>query len=174
MTVVFIGFITSSCANRFYVGGEDGWVEKPSETYTHWAARNRFQINDTLVFKYKKGEDSVLVVDEMDYDACNISKPKDKMEDGYSTFVLERSGPMFFISGVPGKCRNGQKLCIVVIASRDKKGTPYQPPSIAPAASPVASPAHSPAAETPSASYVLSVSGASVVMGVIAVLLGLF
>lgn len=32
----------------FYVGGRDGWVEQPRESYGSWSGRNRFQVNDTL------------------------------------------------------------------------------------------------------------------------------
>lgn len=48
VVVVLIGFMSCSCASIFDVGGVDGWVQNPSETYTHWAMRNRFQISDTL------------------------------------------------------------------------------------------------------------------------------
>lgn len=32
----------------FYAGGTDGWVLNPSESYSHWAERNRFQVNDSI------------------------------------------------------------------------------------------------------------------------------
>lgn len=32
----------------FYAGGTDGWVLYPSESYSHWAERNRFQVNDSI------------------------------------------------------------------------------------------------------------------------------
>lgn len=38
----------SSDAHEFHVGGRDGWVENPSESFDQWAGRNRFQVNDTL------------------------------------------------------------------------------------------------------------------------------
>jgi hypothetical protein len=43
------GFLSSSSsAYKFYVGGKDGWVLNPSESYNHWAGRNRFHVNDVL------------------------------------------------------------------------------------------------------------------------------
>lgn len=49
--VIFMEFLTmisSSQAYRFNVGGKDGWVFNPSENFSRWAERNRFQVNDTL------------------------------------------------------------------------------------------------------------------------------
>ncbi|KAH7657702.1 Cupredoxins domain-containing protein [Dioscorea alata] len=179
VVVVLIEFMSCSCASRFDVGGVDGWVQNPSETYTHWAMRNRFQISDTLVFKYKRGEDSVLVVDEKDCDACNINNPIEKMDNGYSTYNLSRSGPFFFISGVAGKCQKGQKLVIVVLAPRIKMtGSPASAPS--PLPSPVSSPSLLPSPLSPdsatSSSSVLSFSGTSkvVVMVVMTFMLVVF
>ncbi|XP_061362886.1 early nodulin-like protein 3 [Gastrolobium bilobum] len=119
-------------ANKFDVGGKDGWVVKPSEDYNHWAQRNRFQVNDTLNFKYKKGNDSVLVVKKEDYDLCNINNPMHKMDDGNSTFHLDKSGLFFFISGNSNNCKNGQKLVVLVMAVRHQL-PPAAPPSQSPA-----------------------------------------
>ena len=41
-------FSSSVAYNSFDVGGKDGWVINPSESYNHWAERNRFQVNDSL------------------------------------------------------------------------------------------------------------------------------
>ncbi|KAL0798343.1 hypothetical protein Bca101_053518 [Brassica carinata] len=63
MTVMLSGLVFAlglSNGYKFYVGGKDGWVLTPSEDYSHWSHRNRFQVNDTLYFKYTKGKDSVL------------------------------------------------------------------------------------------------------------------
>ncbi|KAJ0971446.1 hypothetical protein J5N97_019405 [Dioscorea zingiberensis] len=120
LLVMGLMMMSSSMAYDFYVGGRDGWVQNPKENYNNWAGRNRFSVNDKLVFKYKKGEDSVLVVNKIDYDACNVSNPIKKMDDGDSVFVFDRSGPFFFISGAPGKCGNGQKLIVEQSAEAEK------------------------------------------------------
>ncbi|CAL9049580.1 unnamed protein product [Musa banksii] len=151
---VLMGSVTSSGAYVFYVGGRDGWVSNPSESYDSWAGRNRFRVNDTLVFRYKNGTDSVLVVTKQDYDACNVSNPIQKLEGGDSMFNLDRSGPFFFISGVPDNCRKGQKLVVVVLAVRNGGKPSPSPPSpppaavspspLAPSEPPTSSPASSP------------------------------
>ncbi|KAI4378324.1 hypothetical protein MLD38_015815 [Melastoma candidum] len=125
------------CYGReFAVGGKDGWVPQPSECYNHWAERNRFQVNDTLYFKYDKGNDSVLVVSKNDYYTCNTANPVKSLTDGNSIFKFDHSGPFYFISGIPDHCYAGQRLPIVVLAIR--------PPAKAPAASPPQKPSPGP------------------------------
>ncbi|KAL9454228.1 hypothetical protein AB3S75_009760 [Citrus x aurantiifolia] len=127
-------FIISSCeAYKFNVGGKNGlWVVKPSENYNHWAERMRFQVNDTLYFKYKKGSDSVLVVTKDNYFSCNNKKPVQSLTDGESVFCFDHSGPYFFISGNADNCNKGQKLIVVVMAVRNKSQHHEAPPSPCP------------------------------------------
>ncbi|XP_062169544.1 early nodulin-like protein 4 [Alnus glutinosa] len=116
--VLCSSFLCSSQAYKFYVGGTDGWVLNPSQSYNNWAAKKRFQVNDVLVFKYKKGSDSVLVVNQDDYNSCNKKNPIKKLEDGDSEFSFDKSGPFYFISGKDQNCEKGQKLIVVVLAVR--------------------------------------------------------
>ncbi|KAL8201500.1 hypothetical protein R6Q57_012839 [Mikania cordata] len=124
----------------FYVGGKDGWVVDPRESYNHWAERNRFQVNDSLVFKYKKGSDSVLVVNEEAYHKCNKTDPQETINDDNPIFKFKTSGPFFFISGHDQKCENGEKLIIVVMAVRHHtpivNSSAIAPPTPAPAPAP--------------------------------------
>ncbi|KAL3509342.1 hypothetical protein ACH5RR_028743 [Cinchona calisaya] len=165
--VTFFGFFLSfSQAYTFYVGGKDGWVLKPKEDYNQWAGRNRFQINDTLIFKYKKGYDDVLEVDRDDYFNCYKEKPFQALKDGFSEFKFQRSGPFYFISGHANNCQKGQRLIIVVLHPRgnnnnsNKATSPVAPnplppspaatknsPVFAPAPSPVIANSPSPAAK---------------------------
>ncbi|KAJ0053651.1 hypothetical protein Pint_02285 [Pistacia integerrima] len=151
---VLLGLITSSQAYKFYVGGKDGWVLKPSESYNHWAERMRFQVNDTLYFKYNKDSNSVLVVNKDDYYSCNTKDPIQSLSDGDSVFHFNRSGPHYFISGNADNCNNGQKVIIVVMAVRHHHH--HAPPSPSPAAasplassSPASHPSLSPPVESP-------------------------
>lgn len=156
--VIFLACLVNSCyAYQFYVGGRDGWVPNPSESYNNWAERMRFEVNDTLVFKYKKGSNSVLVVNKDDYDKCNTNNPIIKMDDGNSIFKFDHSGPFFFISGNINYCQNGsQKLITVVLAIRppppSPATSPATPPATSPATSPSVSPATSPVSQTPTPS----------------------
>ncbi|XP_059442835.1 early nodulin-like protein 2 [Corylus avellana] len=155
------GFLSSSSsAYKFYVGGKDGWVLNPSENYDHWVGRNRFQVNDTLVFKYKKGSDSVLVVKTKDdFDKCNKTNPEKKLEDGDSEFSFDRSGPFYFISGKEQNCEKGQRLTVVVLAVRNHSQNPRPSAPPTPVALPPMSP--SPAAKPPFVSPPLAPSPGS-------------
>ncbi|KAK6777099.1 hypothetical protein RDI58_023816 [Solanum bulbocastanum] len=159
LLVILLACLINSCyAYQFYVGGKAGWVPNPSENYNNWAERMRFQVNDTLVFKYKKGSNSVLVVNKDDYDKCNTNNPIMKMDDGNSIFKFDHSGPFFFISGNKNDCENGsQKLITVVLAIRPPPpSTPGESPATSPATSPSVSPpvspATSPVSQTPTSS----------------------
>ncbi|KAL1563747.1 early nodulin-like protein 2 [Salvia divinorum] len=134
--VLFCCLVNSSYSYELWVGGRDGWVLKPSESYHHWATRLRFQVNDTLLFKYKSGRDSVLVVNKDDYESCNVANPLLKLEDGNSEFRLDRSGPFFFITGNKAHCDQGQKLIVVVLAIRNSPSLPSPSPSPSPAEAP--------------------------------------
>ncbi|KVH95837.1 Cupredoxin [Cynara cardunculus var. scolymus] len=126
------------------------------------------------VFKYKKGSDSVLVVDEEAYHNCNKTNPKQTLDDGNSVFKFTRSGPFFFISGHDDKCENGEKLIIVVLAVRNRRNIvncdaapPTPPPTKTPAAvapSTMAQGTDKPTtnAPAPSTSAVASVFGGSI------------
>ncbi|XP_021905486.1 early nodulin-like protein 1 [Carica papaya] len=101
----------------FQVGGDDGWVmpksKNDAESYNQWAAKNRFQVDDTVRFKYKK--DSVMVVTEDEYAKCRSAHPVFFSNNGDTVFKLDRPGLFYFISGVTGHCERGQKMIIKVL-----------------------------------------------------------
>ncbi|CAN8252793.1 unnamed protein product [Cochlearia groenlandica] len=183
--IIFSSFATLfsvADGRRFNVGGNGGWVISPKENYNTWAERNRFQVNDTLYFKYVKGLDSVQQVMKSDYYGCNVENPIKKFDNGESEFKFDRSGPFFFISGNKDHCNKGQRLIVVVLAVRHHNTVPIspakspsasQPPKspspvspIAPAKSPTASqppkspspvsPANSPSSQPPKSSSPVS------------------
>ncbi|KAJ6752052.1 hypothetical protein OIU85_002471 [Salix viminalis] len=125
---------TSSLASNFDVGGKDGWVTNPSESYSNWAQRNRFQVNDSLVFKYNNGSDSVLLVTKDDYNSCNTTNPLKTMNSGSDVFQFDKSGPYFFISGNEDNCEKGQKLIVAVLSAGTRRAS--APVSLPPALSP--------------------------------------
>ncbi|XP_074369242.1 early nodulin-like protein 6 [Apium graveolens] len=139
---------SSSEGYNFFVGGKNGWSTPPSESYSHWANRLRFLVNDTLTFKYDRETDSVVVVTKNDFKKCNADNPIQKMDGGDSIFKFEHSGPFYFITGNKSNCDQGQKLIIVVLAVR----TPPAPSVPAPTPAPENSPAPSPKIEVPSPS----------------------
>ncbi|RCV25141.1 hypothetical protein SEVIR_5G141000v4 [Setaria viridis] len=124
----------SSCAEGrdFHVGGRGGWAPDPAEPFNAWAERNRFQVNDTLVFRYNKDVDAVLVVSQSHYDACNTTEPILRLGGGDSRFVFNSSGPYFFISADTGRCKAGERLIVVVLAVRNNGGNAPSSPSLTP------------------------------------------
>ncbi|CAL4974280.1 unnamed protein product [Urochloa decumbens] len=139
----FAAFLAASAATTathggvFYVGDKADWVGKPAVSYDRWAARHHFKVADTLVFKYKKGADSVLVVDKHRYETCDEKDPIDELRDGDSAYMLGRTGPFYFITGDAGRCKQGQKLMVIVTA---ETAEPPAPGSQAPSPSSFAPP----------------------------------
>ncbi|WOH02562.1 hypothetical protein DCAR_0521951 [Daucus carota subsp. sativus] len=120
-----------SQAFNYYVGGKDGWSLNPSKSFNDWASQNRFQVHDSLVFKYKNVTDSVLQVNQDDYNTCNTNNP-----------ILDHSGLFFFISGISENCNKGQKIIVLVMAPR------HASPAPAPSPAPLQG-SHSPETSTP-------------------------
>ncbi|GJM93263.1 hypothetical protein PR202_ga09808 [Eleusine coracana subsp. coracana] len=110
------GFVAAtSSGDVFYVGDEEGSVVgKPAGSYGRWAGRHQFKVHDILgAFNvsavFKKGADSVLVVDKHHFDACDGNDPIDVLPHGNSAYVLDRVGPFYFISDDANKCEKGKK-----------------------------------------------------------------
>ncbi|WVZ73871.1 hypothetical protein U9M48_022129 [Paspalum notatum var. saurae] len=118
----------------FKVGDERGWTVPSgngTETYNHWAKRNRFQVGDVLNFKYVN--DSVLLVDHDDYKQCSTASPVSRFTDGDTKFTLDRYGLFYFVSGVPGHCEAGQRMITRVASASALNGAPAAAPGMPPA-----------------------------------------
>ncbi|XWS47874.1 hypothetical protein CRYUN_Cryun13aG0023100 [Craigia yunnanensis] len=111
---VLIHFYIAICA-EYEVNGDNGWIapKHDNQIYNHWASSNRFKVNDTIHFKYKK--DSVLVVTKEEYDKCQPAHPQFFSNNGDTVYKLDRPGLFYFISGVTGHCQKGQKMIIKVL-----------------------------------------------------------
>ncbi|PWA82740.1 cupredoxin [Artemisia annua] len=137
MIVVFMGalsilvLIQKGDAYEFKVGGSGDW-SLTSTSYNQWAEKTRFQIGDTLFFKYQGEKDSVLEVSKDDYNNCNTTSPIARHDDGRTVIKFDRSGPHYFISGVSDHCKNNEKVLIVVSADQTHKSSPQSPPPPAP------------------------------------------
>ncbi|XP_003629771.3 mavicyanin [Medicago truncatula] len=114
-------------AHKFKVGGKDGWTVKASGHYEVWASRIKFLVSDTLNFKYNKLVDSLLMVNKQAYDSCNVTNPIRKMHGGDSTFLLDKPGHFYFISGNVKHCVKGEKLSLVVLSHQEHHGPSLSP-----------------------------------------------
>ncbi|KAF6141246.1 hypothetical protein GIB67_024330 [Kingdonia uniflora] len=104
-------------AFEFEVGEDKSWVvptsSKNEQAYNDWASKQRFQVDDTVHFKYQK--DSVLVVTESEYEKCRSAHPLFFSNNGDTVFKFDEPGLFYFISGVAGHCERGQKMIIKVL-----------------------------------------------------------
>ncbi|XP_050238924.1 early nodulin-like protein 21 [Mercurialis annua] len=126
--IIFSSFLLPFViSTQLTVGGEyNGWglPKKDAPMFNTWASRNRFKVNDTLHFKYEK--DSVMVVSEEEYKNCKPTHPVFFSNNGDTTFVLDRAGLFYFISGVKGHCERGQKMIIKVLEVEVQSPAPSQ------------------------------------------------
>ncbi|KAH7847680.1 hypothetical protein Vadar_028859 [Vaccinium darrowii] len=107
---------------EFQVGDINGWIVPPendSKIFNDWASENRFQVGDTIRFKYKK--DSVLEVTEAEYKQCNSTHPHFFSNTGNTVFNLDHTGPFYFISGASGHCNRGQRMIVTVMSHDDSR-----------------------------------------------------
>ncbi|KAG7015504.1 Early nodulin-like protein 3, partial [Cucurbita argyrosperma subsp. argyrosperma] len=115
---------------EFQVGGSKGlWGVPNAHSFNQWAESQRFQIGDSLVFNYQGGQDSVLLVNQDDYNNCHTESPIKHFSDGHTAIKFEKSGPHYFISGIKDNCLKNEKLVVIVLADRTKQ---YSSPPPAP------------------------------------------
>ncbi|KAH6832471.1 hypothetical protein C2S53_019789 [Perilla frutescens var. hirtella] len=120
---------------EFKVGGAAGWRQPAAiepDMYRRWAQSMKFHVGDSLRFVYKN--DSVMVVDKYGFYHCNSTNPISVFKDGNTLINLERPGPVYFVSGDPDHCKNGQRLMVEVITLHPQ--SPPQPTAASPAPSP--------------------------------------
>jgi len=86
-----------------------------------------FVLNFWLDFKYEK--DSVMVVNEEEYENCKSTRPLFFGNNGDTVFKFERPGLFYFISGVSGHCTRGQKMIIKVLDIEPEQITAPSPQS---------------------------------------------
>ncbi|WCJ22020.1 early nodulin-like protein 5 [Euphorbia peplus] len=117
--LVFITCIQLVASIDHIVGGDIGWTipKKDAEFYNLWASNNRFNLNDTLYFKYKK--DSVMVVTKEEYKKCKPVHPLFFSNNGDTAYAVDKPGLLYFISGINGHCERGQKMIIKVLDPAD-------------------------------------------------------
>nr|GMC71855.1 mavicyanin-like [Ipomoea batatas] len=135
-----------AASNEFDVAGEKGWVipsaKDDHQFYNEWASKNRFKVNDTLKFEYQK--DSVMVVNQEEYEKCRSAHPMFFSNAGKTVFKLERAGLYYFISGVSGHCERGLKMIVKVLELETPPPSDDHTPGNSPPATGGAAPARMP------------------------------
>ncbi|XP_058751322.1 early nodulin-like protein 21 [Vicia villosa] len=136
-TLLVLLLATVSClqfsfvdSHEFQVGDLKGWVVPPpndTDIYNIWASNFRFQVGDSIIFKYKK--DSVMEVGKENYNDCNATQPTFFSNNGDTEFKFGHSGTFYFISGASGHCEKGQKMIVrVMIQDIHSKSSAYHVP----------------------------------------------
>ena len=87
----------------------------------------------------------MLQVTQTNYLTCNTSQPIRTLlpNDGNRSIVLDHSGPFFFISGASDRCKQKEKLLVVVISTHGGRSSASPPlsPHVVPSRPPVPAPA---------------------------------
>lgn len=95
--------------------------------------------------EYDPKSDSVLEVTQADYKNCNKTNPIKSFHDGKTKIVLNRSGPLYFISGTNDHCEKGQKLEVQVLSAKHSGQVVAHSPAMAPSTIKHLAPAPAPA-----------------------------
>ncbi|OEL17840.1 hypothetical protein BAE44_0021139 [Dichanthelium oligosanthes] len=114
VAVVVVVFAASpALAADLVVGGSQGW--SLNVDYGEWVDGNEFIVNDTLVFKYAKGQHSVVQATKAGFTACSEANSLAVWNSGDDTVLLNTSGQWWFFSGVGTDCAQGMKFTVTVI-----------------------------------------------------------
>ncbi|PAN09597.1 hypothetical protein PAHAL_2G036100 [Panicum hallii] len=135
LAVVF-AVASLASATEWKVGDDGGWRAQFNKT--GWADGKTFRVGDTLLFKYIKGNHTVIQVGKEDFAACNV-KTNNKLgawSSGNDVVPLDKPGKMWFFCSINDHCNNGMKLVINVVgdgaAPAPAPVQPAPPPSSAP------------------------------------------
>ncbi|KAG5539746.1 hypothetical protein RHGRI_020081 [Rhododendron griersonianum] len=109
---IFVVAFPSTSATEFVVGDALGW--RFGVDYGAWASGKTFVVGDTLVFNYTRGDHSVVIVNEINYQQCTVPTGAVPLTSGDDVITLAASGSQWYICGIPLHCPAGMKLAITV------------------------------------------------------------
>ncbi|XP_009782791.1 mavicyanin-like [Nicotiana tabacum] len=127
MMFMFFGLVK---ANIYEVGNFAGWTSTGQVDYKRWSASKHFQVGDILLFEFDPKFDNVVRVTKEDFQACNASSPFGTPSTGKEWFSLDVEGHVYFICSVPGHCKAGQNVEIVVHSAAPTTSPAASPPAI--------------------------------------------
>ncbi|KAL1541723.1 mavicyanin-like [Salvia divinorum] len=129
--LVLMVMICESCNGGIVhkVGESSGWttLNITSSYYNSWSTSKNFQVGDTILFEYNKEFHNVVRVTHKNFNACNSTAPYASWATGNDSFPITKQGHYYFICGLHGHCRAGQRVDIRVV-----QRTPSQGPSPSP------------------------------------------
>ncbi|ESQ42860.1 hypothetical protein EUTSA_v10015328mg [Eutrema salsugineum] len=127
--VSFATLFSVADALFFTVGGDSVWAVNPRESYYNtWAEKNRFQVNDTIYFKFQKGLETLHEVRDVDdYNVCYVGRTRRSFFNGHALVSLDRPGPFYFITSNQAHCLKGLKMTVVVLSVRKQTALHISP-----------------------------------------------
>uniref|UniRef100_A0A0E0KK00 Phytocyanin domain-containing protein n=1 Tax=Oryza punctata TaxID=4537 RepID=A0A0E0KK00_ORYPU len=145
-----------AAATEHMVGDDNGWIL--GFDYAAWAATKQFRVGDTLVFRYKSTNHTVVEVGGADFNACNKPANANEWSSGEDRVALGKEGRRWFFCGVGDHCAKNMKLKITVLAAGASapEAPPSPPPPSSPAGKVQARVAHAVAAVTAAAAAMLA------------------
>ncbi|KAM2193440.1 hypothetical protein ACFX1R_027722 [Malus domestica] len=114
LLLVVVALWKGATAETYKVGDDLGWTIPPagSVAYSTWANAKRFQIGDTIEFKWS-GEHRVAEVTQADYDSCSKDNPLGFYDSSPTRIVLTSNLTRYLICTEDSHCsRLGQKVTI--------------------------------------------------------------
>ncbi|KAK3124518.1 hypothetical protein QOZ80_7BG0587710 [Eleusine coracana subsp. coracana] len=159
IAAAFLPVLTS--ATDYLVGDKAGWTLSYS---IGWPEGKNFQVGDSLVFTYPKGNHTVTEVDGQTFKECyrqgNTIK---EWNSGNDTVRLDKPGRRWFFCSVADHCEMGLKLVVNVGGAEGPSspspaspptpgGGKVPPPMPAPAPAPTSPPAPAPPTDSASSS----------------------
>ncbi|PAN09601.1 hypothetical protein PAHAL_2G036400 [Panicum hallii] len=121
------------------VGDDKGWDLEVD--YDEWVDGNQFIVGDRLVFKYTKGNHSVVEATAAGFAACSDANSLATWSSGDDRVPLSGSGQRWFFSGVGKDCGQGMRFNVTVlpvVKLSPSASPPPPPPSSAPSGGRVA------------------------------------
>ncbi|KAL6880596.1 hypothetical protein ACP4OV_012161 [Aristida adscensionis] len=139
LAVVVVLASPAALAVDHLVGDDnDGW--RLGVDYAKWVDGNEFIVGDTLVFKYAKGNHTVVETTAASFAACSQANSVAAWSSGEDRVALNASGQRWFICGEGDHCLQGMKLNVTVLpAVKFDSPEPHSPPAPPPSAAAVGS-----------------------------------
>ncbi|OEL18024.1 Blue copper protein [Dichanthelium oligosanthes] len=129
--LLLVSCASAAAATKYTVGDTSGWTT--SGDYATWASGKKFNVGDSLEFKYTGGAHTVDEVSAADYAACSSSNAISTDSAGSTTVTLKTAGKHYFICGVAGHCSSGMKLVVDVATAKAATPAPAPAPALTPA-----------------------------------------
>ncbi|XP_030956093.1 umecyanin-like isoform X2 [Quercus lobata] len=116
----------SVSAMTHIVGGGHGWRLPDNQTFfEEWAKPRTFGVGDRLVFPYRPGSETVVLVKKEDYKECREKDAIDTYYNGPTILDLTKTGHYYFICDIGKHCEAGQKFHITVVKRKGSSGNPF-------------------------------------------------